>query len=295
MCAGIAAAVISALTQPDPEQTMNKQAFAALGLIGGLIVGGSVVALLNRNSDSAASTNSAAKSISYSSVVDLAQPIDANIPIWPGDPTPTFVEMATIEKDGFYLRSFTIGEHSATHMNSGNSFFEGGTSIDSYTPESLVRTAVVIDVREQAAKDADYQISVDDITAWETKHGKVPEGSVVMAFTGWQDKWSDPQAFLNLDADGSLHFPGFATKTTEWMLAERKIGGVGIDTHGVDPGLDTAYGTNTAVLKAKGVVLECLTNLDKLAPTGNTVVLGPLRLKDGSDTPLSVMAFIPSA
>jgi kynurenine formamidase len=116
-----------------------------------------------------------------------------------------------------------------------------------------------------------------------------------MAFTGWQDKWSDPQAFLNPDADGSLHFPGFATKTTEWMLAERKIGGVGIDTHGVDPGLDTAYGTNTAVLKAKGVVLECLTNLDKLAPTGNTVVLGPLRLKDGSGTPLSVMAFIPSA
>jgi len=112
-------------------------------------------------------------------------------------------------------------------------------------------------------------------------------------YTGWGDKWSDPKAFFNIDGKGNLHFPGFAGDTTTWLLGDRQIAGVGIDTHGVDPGLDTSYATNTQTTAAHKIVIECLGNLDQMPATGATLVLGILRLKDGSGTPLSVMAFVP--
>lgn len=165
--------------------------------------------------------------------------------------------------------------------------------IDAYAPESLVVPAVVIDVRAQAAADPDHAVSLDDIAAWEAEHGPVPAGSVVIAYTGWQAKWTDPAAFFNEDVDGGMHFPGFAGETTAFLLSERGIAGVGIDTHGVDPGQDEEYATNTQVLAGNGIVLENLTNLDQLPATGTTIVIGILRLYEGSGTPVSVLAFVP--
>ncbi len=241
------------------------------------------------------------KEIQFKSVVDLSHVIDTNIPLWPGDPAVGFNTVATIDPDGYYLRSFTIGEHSATHMNSGNSFFAGGSSIDSYGPEKLVRRAVVVDVRNKvnanldAAGNSDYIVTKQDFKDWERQNGRIPKDSVVMVLTGWEDRWNDPAKFISNEAPAGapydLHFPGIGGEASAWLLAEREIAGVGIDTHGADPGQDADYQTNTNVLSADGIVLECLTNLDKLKPTGNTVVLGRLALKDGSGTPLSVLAF----
>jgi len=232
------------------------------------------------------------KTITYSRVVDLAHVISPDIPLWPGDPKVVFKTVATMENDGYYLRSFTIGEHSATHMNAPNSFIAGDKrSITSYPPEQLVVPAAVIDVREKCAPDPDYQLSRQDVLDWEAANGQLAPGTFVIMYTGWQDKWGDPEAFFNIDAKDNLHFPGFAGDTTKWLLSDRQIAGVGIDTHGVDPGLDASYATNTQTTGAHRIVIECLGNLDQLPATGTTLVLGILRLKDGSGTPLSVMAF----
>ena len=115
----------------------------------------------------------------------------------------------------------------------------------------------------------------------------------MILFTGWEDRWGDPKAFINQDPDGNLHFPGFAGATTAFLLADRQISGVGIDTHGVDPGLDTSYATNSQIAKAHKIAIECMANLSEMPATGATLVLGPLQLQDGSGSPLSVMAFIP--
>lgn len=237
--------------------------------------------------------DSATRSITYSKIVDLSHVISADIPLWPGDPAVEFKTVAAIDKDGYYLRSFTIGEHSATHMNAPGSFHAGGAGIDGYPAESLVVPAVVVDIAAKAAADADYAATVADIAAWEAKNGRIPAGSVVLLSTGWANKWGDPKAFLNVDADGKLHFPGFAGDTTKFLLAERGIAGVGIDTHGVDPGLDDSFATNNQVLEQPRIALENLTNLDQLPPTGSTLVIGLLRLKDGSGSPVSVLAFVP--
>ena len=100
-------------------------------------------------------------------------------------------------------------------------------------------------------------------------------------------------AFVGQDAAGGLHFPGFDGDTTRWLLAERHIAGVGIDTHGVDPGQDEEFSTNTAVLAGDGIVLENLTNLDQLPPTGATIAIGVLRLAGGFGSPVGVLAFVP--
>jgi kynurenine formamidase len=251
----------------------------------------SLMVIVMSNADAADSNSS--NQINYKNIVDLSHVIDTNIPLWPGDPLVEFDTVASIPTDGYFLRKFSIGEHSATHINAPNSFFENGASIDTYTPKSLVVKAVVIDIRPKTKFNPDYSLTVADVLAWEQVHGKIKSGSVVLLYTGWQEKWKNPTAFINQDADGVLHFPGFSAEATNFMLAQRSIKGVGIDTHGADPGIDPNYSTNTAVLSQKGIVLECLTNLDKLAPVGNTLVLGALKLKGGSGTPLSVMAFVP--
>jgi kynurenine formamidase len=233
------------------------------------------------------------KTITYSKVVDLSHVIASDIPLWPGDPPVEFETVAQMDEDGFYLRRFSIGEHSATHMNAPNSFHADGAGIDAYSAESLVVPAVVLDIRDQAASNPDYALTRDDVLAWEQTNGRIPAGSVVILYTGWQDRWSDPQAFFNQDAEGGLHFPGFAGDTTRFLLDERSIAGVGIDTHGVDPGQDETFATNVQVLEQPGIVLENLTNLDQLPATGTTLVIGILRLKEGSGTPASVLAFIP--
>lgn len=226
-------------------------------------------------------------------MIDLSHIIHADIPRWPGDPPVEFEDCAEIANDGFYLRQFCLGEHSATHINTPSSFDPNGVGPEAYAAESLVVPAIVIDIRAQAAADADYALTLNDVQQWEATHGQIQAGTVVLLWTGWQAKWANPAAFLNRDAEGTLHFPGFGAATTRFLVQHRSIAGVGIDTHGVDPGVDQTFATNRQVLERQGIVLENLTNLDQVPPQGAILVIGILRLQSGSGSPASVLAFVP--
>jgi kynurenine formamidase len=152
---------------------------------------------------------------------------------------------------------------------------------------------VVIDIRHQTATNSNYAIALSDVLAWEQQYGQIPAGSVVLLYTGWQSKWSDAAAFLNQDASGELHFPGFGNEATQFLLSERHIAGVGIDTHGVDGGQDTTFAINRLVLAQQRIVLENLTNLDQLPPVGSLLIIGVLRLLGGSGSPVAVLALVP--
>ncbi|MBD2431885.1 MULTISPECIES: cyclase family protein [Fischerella] len=235
---------------------------------------------------------SPSKTITYSRVIHLSHVIDTNIPQWQGDPAVEFETVAEIEKDGYYLRRFCLGEHSATHVNAPKSFYNSGAGIDQYPAKSLIIPAVVINIQQQVAINPDYSLTVADILVWEKQHGEISPGNLVLLYTGWQEKWCDRTAFMNQDAQGNMHFPGFGSDATEFLLNERQIAGVGIDTHGVDSGQDTNFTTNNLVLAKPRIVLENLTNLDQLPPKGTTLVIGILRLRDGSGSPAGVMALI---
>jgi kynurenine formamidase len=201
--------------------------------------------------------------------------------------------VAHIQKDGYFLRKFSLGEHSGTHMNAPASFHRDGLSIDQYQPASLIVPAVVIDVRPATANNFDYLLTCPEVDDWERRWGAVPIGSVVLLNTGWQARWQRPRDFLNQDDSGHCHFPGFEVAAARFLLEEREVAGVGIDTHGVDGGQDQSFAVNRLVLEQPRIVLENLTNLDQLPAVGATLVIGVLPLPGGSGSPASVLALVP--
>lgn len=226
-------------------------------------------------------------------IVDLSHSLHPGIPRWPGDPATEFEEVATLEREGYYLRRFSVGEHTATHVNAPAAFHRRGTGIDRFPPSAFVRPAIVLDVRERAAANPDYLLGVNVLLEWEKNHGRIPPDSLALLHTGWQEKWDDPPAYLGDTGDGSLHFPGFGVQALGVLLTQRGAAGIGIDTHGVDGGKDTTFSINRRVLERPRIVLENLCNLEQLPPLGATLVIGALRLRGGSGSPASVLAFIP--
>jgi kynurenine formamidase/alkylation response protein AidB-like acyl-CoA dehydrogenase len=241
--------------------------------------------------------NSKLFTINYSRVIHLSHVIDSNIPQWPGDPRVEFETVAELNEDGYYLRRFSLGEHSATHINAPISFHGDGLAvrlrspltIDRYPAESFVVPAVVIDICKQAAVNPDYTLSLADVLTWEERYGEITHGCVVLLHTGWQNKWQDKKAFFNPDPQGNMHFPGFGFDATEFLLEKRQIAGVGIDTHGVDSGQDKTFTINRLVLEKARIVLENLTNLDQLPFRGANLAIAPLLLQGGSGSPVGVL------
>ena len=232
------------------------------------------------------------KTINYRRVVDLSHTIHSGMPGWPGDPKVAFQEVATLDPDGYYLRRFSMGEHSATHMNAPIAFHPGGLSIDAYPAESLTVPAVVIDVETRCAENPDYALSAAEISAWEKRHGRVPANAVVLLHTGWQGKWHDPATYLGTGPNGGPGFPGFSHGAARFLTCQRDIAGLGTDTPGLEPGWDGGFSVNKLLLGQPRIALEYLTNLDQLPPTGITLVIGVLRLQGGSGSPVSVTAFV---
>ena len=251
----------------------------------------------NRPSQSEAGITAAPPTLRYSRIVSLSQPLHPAMPQWPGDPPLEWQPAATRETEGYFLRRLVMGEHSGTHANAPAAFHPGGVSIDAYPPESLIAPAVVIEVRPAAAANRDYTLTLADLRAWERQRGIIPAGSVVLLFTGWGDKWDNPAAYLGLTdpgiEPGGLHFPGFALDAAQWLLRERDIAGLGIDTAGVDGGQDSGFAVNRLLLEKPRLVLENLVNLQRLPPAGATLVIGVLPLTGGSGSPAAVLAFLP--
>ena len=186
-----------------------------------------------------------------------------------------------------------MSEHGGTHLVAPASFHPGGRTVDEYPPEELVKPAVVIDVRNQCWPNPDYALTADDLMAWESRHTRVPTGSVVLLFTGWSERWSIPRHYLGTDENGGLHFPGFSLDAAALLVNQRGVAGLGTDTAGIEPGSDATFAVSRLVLAQPRIILENLANLHQLPPTGAVIVIGLLRLVGGSGSPAAVTAFLP--
>ena len=186
-----------------------------------------------------------------------------------------------------------MSEHAGTHLSAPASFHPGGRTVDEYEARELFRPAVVIDVRRQCSSDRDYSLTPDDLHEWESRHGEVPSGSLALLLTGWSERWNDPADYLSTDATGTLHFPGFGPEVAAMLVHERRVSGLGTDTAGVEPGLDTAFAVSRLALTRNLIVLQNLTNLDSLPPTGAVLAIGLLKLEGGSGSPAAVTGLIP--
>lgn len=230
----------------------------------------------------------------YRTIIDLTHTLDGHSPNWEGTVVSPFHadELGNIERDGYYSRTFSTQEHYGTHLDAPAHFAGGAWTVDQIPAERLVRPVAVLDIRAAAQKDADYALSCDDICRWERVHGSIPAGAVVMAYTGWDERWNFPNRFRNEQGDGLTHYPGYSLEAVKFLVESRGVVGLGIDTMSVDIGATTTYPVHLYTSQRGIYHLENLANLAKLPPTRAVVVVAPIKLENGSGGPARVLALV---
>src|SRR5262245_30301972 len=241
-------------------------------------------------------------------IVDLSQPLGPETPVI-GLP-PLFgsspgVTMQVISRfddkgPGWYWYTISMGEHTGTHFDAPVHWITGKdlpcNACDTIPAERFVGPACVIDVSDEVAKNEDYLLMPEHVTAWEKEHGRIPPGAWVLLRTGWS-KRSAPKKFLNVREDGP-HSPGFHKTTSQLLAKDRDVLGVGVETVGTDAGqagtFDPPFPNHATMHGAGKFGLASLRNLDQLPPTGAVVIAAPLKIVNGSGSPARVIAIVPA-
>jgi kynurenine formamidase len=227
-------------------------------------------------------------------LVDLTHALGPEAPAWPGA-AHVSVGVDVDYAQGYFARHFAAPEHAGTHVDAPAHFVRGGVTVDAIAPSRLRAPAVVVDVRAATKRDADYAVRAADLVAWERAHGPISDGALVIAWSGWSERWPDEGRYRNADGKGVMHFPGFSAEAIQWLLSQRpSVVGVGIDTLSLDPGASRDFAAHRALLGAGKYGVENLTGLSSLPARGATVVVAPLKLAGGSGAPARVLAELPA-
>ena len=241
-------------------------------------------------------------------VVDLTQPLGPDTPVIGLPPmfapSPGFSTQAISRYDqagpGWYWSTITLGEHTGTHFDAPVHWITGKDLPDNATDTipvgRLVAPACVIDVTADVAESEDFLLTCERMEAWEAEHGRIPAGAWVLLRTGWSNR-QGAEAFLNVKDDGA-HSPGFDMECSRALAYDRDVVGVGVETVGTDAGqagrFDPPFPNHTIMHGAGKLGLASLCNLDQLPPTGAVVIAAPLKIVEGSGSPVRVIALAPA-
>jgi kynurenine formamidase len=192
-----------------------------------------------------------------------------------------------------------LGEHSGTHFDAPHHWITGRDFADGYTDtlpvQRLIAPVNVIDCSREAAEDPDFLLTVDHVKAWEAEHGEIGEGEWVVMRTDWDRRAHDETAFLNADASGP-HTPGPTAEAIRYLL-DKGIVGWGSQCIGTDAGqaggMDPPFPAHNLLHKANCYGLASLANLDRLPPKGAILIAAPLKIKDGTGSPIRALALVP--
>ena len=233
--------------------------------------------------------------------VDLTHAFSESTVYWPSDTAGfqlTQLAFGPTEGGWFYASyEFASAEHGGTHLDAPIHFAEGRLSADQIPLSGLMGPAAVVDVTDRATPD--YLVTVDDIMRCEADHGEIPNGGILLIRTGWGSRWSDRAAYLGTEMTGpeavaELHFPGVSADAAEWLVENRGIVGLGIDTPSIDYGQSTDFRAHVTLYAENISGFENVANLDLLPDAGAYVVALPMKIEGGSGGPLRIVAFVPN-
>jgi kynurenine formamidase len=233
--------------------------------------------------------------------VDLTHPFDAQTVYWPTEEGFVLERgFAGLTEAGYYYEAhrFRAAEHGGTHLDAPVHFAQGRPAVDAIPLARLSGPARVVDVSEACARDADHQISAADLARFEGEEGRLPDGAVLLLRTGWASRWPDREAYLGTAQRGPaavahLRFPGLHPDAARWLVRERRVAAVGIDTASIDYGRSTLFETHRILFEAEIPVFENVAALDRLPARGAFVVALPMKIRDGSGAPLRIVAWVP--
>ena len=233
--------------------------------------------------------------------IDLTHAFSESTIYWPTDTEGFQLEVLAFgptEGGWFYASNrFASAEHGGTHLDAPIHFAEGRRTTDQIPLSDLMGPAVVIDVTAHVTPD--YLVSVDDLTAWEAGNGTIPGGAILLIRTGWSDRWDDRTAYLGTDLTGEaaiaeLHFPGIGAEAAQWLVDNRSITAVGIDTPSIDRGQSTDFRAHVILYAENIAGFENVADLAALPATGSYVVALPMKIQGGSGGPLRIVGFVPA-
>ena len=246
----------------------------------------------------------ATEPISFTRVVDLSHTLHPDFPAWfvPGEEkafgTKTFLPPAIVEVERVFkyeeiqinLNKVSYWEHVGTHMDAPNHFSEG-SSVEKIPAEDLVLPLAVIDIKAKAARDPLAQVTLEDVKAWENKNGRIPERACLAMNSGWAHHVNTPK-FKNPNADGAHQQPAFHIDAIKFIMEERNVVSIAVDTFSFDNLHSPEYDVHYAWLGDERWGIEVVNNLDDVPAVGATIVVGQPKIQGGTGGPNRVMALV---
>jgi kynurenine formamidase len=234
-----------------------------------------------------------AATTSFSDMVDLSHALYEGFPTFSGDKWFTVEQLVTFAKDKVNLNRWTIVEHSGTHMDAPIHFSADGMTADLIPITDLLVPVAVINIAARAAENADTSLTPDDIKAWEAKNGPLPEGCCVVMNSGWHKLVGDPK-FTGNDNEKKNHTPGFHIEAAQFLIGERNVKGIGVDTLSLDTGLNSGgqFPVHYEWLGSGRWGVECVANLDAIPESGARLFLGMPKVKGATGGPTRVIALL---
>lgn len=241
----------------------------------------------------------AALEIDPAKVVDLSYGFGAETVYWPTAKRFALEVVHKGDTPGHYwyeANNFCAAEHGGTHMDSPAHFAEGRAPTDQVPVSAGIGPLARVDVSAAAATDPDYRLSVDDLRRWETANGRIPRGAIVVMYSGWGARWPDAKRYLGTDVPGdvaNLHFPGFSAEAAEFLVRERDINAIGVDTPSIDYGPSQDFIVHRVINGANKPAFENLANLERMPARGATLIALPMKIEGGSGAPVRAIAVLP--
>ncbi len=232
----------------------------------------------------------AAQKFSFSRILDLTHTTTPDFPTYSGEVQLEFETLVTLANDGYNMYKWLLVEHTGTHMDAPFHFSDQDPA-DRIPAENLIGPLAVVDIRQKAETNPDAELTLDDLKAWESKHGPIPDGGIVAMYSGW-DAYASTPKFRNADNQGVMHFPGFHIEAIEFMLEERNVKGVFVDTLSLDYGPSMDFVVHYKWLPANRWGIECVANLGQLPSTGAIAVVGGPKIAGATGGPTRVFALL---
>lgn len=233
-------------------------------------------------------------------IIDLSHAYDSTTIYWPTEKGFVFEKgFEGITPGGYFYTAnrFWTPEHGGTHIDAPIHFYKDRNTVDQIPLDQLIGAGLVVDISEKCAANRDYQVQVDDFTAWEKKHGRFVSNAIVLLRTGFGKYWPDRATYMGTNERGDsgvakLHFPGLRPDAAHWLVNIRKIKAIGIDTPSIDYGQSKDFKSHVTLYEQNVPAFENVANLDQLPEAGFTVIALPMKIKGGSGGPLRIVALM---